>query len=212
MTSKKTAIQRERQLAYWRDYNARHKEERRAYLKQWYQANKEHVKETTRLYRLENAEKVREGAAHRYETNKEFWAQSRKAYYALNKKKIIKKHQARRATLFSENAKEAWLYYAFGGARSRAKNKGLPYDKDLTGLVLPDVCPVLGVLLNYADRRGRALYDSPSLDRIVPERGYVLSNLRVISYRANMLKSNASVDELKSVLAYMEECQKLELT
>lgn len=203
-----SADQRERQLAYWRDYNALHKEARQAYLKQWYQDNKERVKETTRLYRLDNADKVREGAAHRYETNKEFWAQGRKAYYARNKETILKKHKDRRAFLFSENPKEAWLYYVSAGARNRAKNKGLQCDKDLAGLFLPDVCPVLGIVLNYVDRRGCAAYDSPSLDRIVPEHGYVRSNLRVISYRANTLKSNASVDELKSVLAYLEECQK----
>lgn len=211
--SNETASQRERRLAYLKSYNASHKEERRAYLKQWYQDNKEHVKETTRLYRLENAEKVREGAGHRYETNKEHWTQSRKAYYAINKAKILKKHKDRRATKFLENPKEAWLHFAFLGARSRAKKKGLPCAKDLSGLVLPDVCPVFSIPLKYGrrDTAASAAFDSPSLDRIVPKHGYVLRNLRVISYRANALKSDASIDELRRVLAYMEDCQNREV-
>lgn len=46
--------------------------------------------------------------------------------------------------------------------------------------------------------------NSPSLDRIVPERGYVAGNLRVISNRANTLKNNATIDEMRLVLADLE--------
>lgn len=202
----KATTEREQQLAYWRDYNARHKEKRRAYSKQWYQDNKEHVKETTRRYLSKNAEKVRESAANRYRANKEHLSETRKAHYENNKEKTLKRQQDRRAALFLESPKEAWLYYTAQGARHRAKKKGLAYDKDLSGLFLPDVCPVLGIPLKYSDRRGSPSADSPSLDRIVPEYGYVRSNLRVISHRANMLKSNASIDELRHVLADIEAC------
>ena len=42
--------------------------------------------------------------------------------------------------------------------------------------------------------------DSPSLDRIVPELGYVKGNIRVISNRANHLKSDATLEEHRKIL------------
>ena len=41
--------------------------------------------------------------------------------------------------------------------------------------------------------------DSPSLDRIVSSLGYVKGNIRVISYKANRVKSNATLEELRKV-------------
>ena len=72
-------------------------------------------------------------------------------------------------------------------------------------VALPDFCEVLGFPLVYDGRgRKRPHPDSPSLDRLIPSLGYVNSNVRVISHRANLLKSNATPDEMWKVLAYME--------
>jgi hypothetical protein len=38
----------------------------------------------------------------------------------------------------------------------------------------------------------------------VPARGYVAGNLMVISNRANTLKNNAKIEELKMIIEYME--------
>lgn len=43
------------------------------------------------------------------------------------------------------------------------------------------------------------------LDRLVPSKGYVKGNVRWISRRANRIKSDATIDELKKILKYMEE-------
>jgi hypothetical protein len=45
--------------------------------------------------------------------------------------------------------------------------------------------------------RGRRSGSSPSLDRIIPERGYVPGNIRVISDRANRLKGGRNLNELR---------------
>jgi hypothetical protein len=42
------------------------------------------------------------------------------------------------------------------------------------------------------------------LDRIDNSKGYTPSNIQVISWRANRIKADASADELRRVLAYME--------
>lgn len=46
--------------------------------------------------------------------------------------------------------------------------------------------------------------NSPSLDRMIPALGYVASNVRVISYRANAIKRDATLDELRALVAYVE--------
>lgn len=87
-------------------------------------------------------------------------------------------------------------------AKGRARNRGIPFDLDVSDLLpIPEVCPVLGIPLVFqAKRMGR---NSPSLDRLRPELGYVRGNVRVISQRANGLKSDASADELYAVADYV---------
>jgi hypothetical protein len=51
---------------------------------------------------------------------------------------------------------------------------------------------------------GKFSHSSYSLDRIDSDKGYVKGNVQVISYRANMLKSNASIEELEKVLNWMK--------
>jgi hypothetical protein len=75
-------------------------------------------------------------------------------------------------------------------AKSRAKAKGRDFNIEVTDISIPSVCPVLNIPM-----------DSPSLDRIDSSKGYVKGNVRVISVRANMLKNDATIEELEMVLA-----------
>lgn len=68
---------------------------------------------------------------------------------------------------------------------------------------MPDSCPVLGVHLDYLPGKGSFAPRSPSLDRIDPAGGYTRDNVRVISMRANILKRDASIEEMEKVIAYM---------
>jgi hypothetical protein len=89
-------------------------------------------------------------------------------------------------------------------ARKRAKRKNLQFNITLADLgAPPKCCPVLGVRLNYGPGKTRD-HDRASIDRMNNRRGYVPGNVRVISYRANSLKSDATVKELAAVVRYME--------
>jgi hypothetical protein len=55
--------------------------------------------------------------------------------------------------------------------------------------------------LFYVD--GRKTDNSPSLDKIDNEKGYVPGNLAIISSRANAIKSDASLEEIEAIAAYM---------
>ena len=95
-------------------------------------------------------------------------------------------------------------------ARKRAKKRGLAFDLKLRDIPdFPDVCPVLGIPIVVAN--GKALEGSPSLDRIRPKDGYIRGNIRVISWRANLLKSNASLEELKLLVLDAEKTQRKHL-
>jgi hypothetical protein len=92
--------------------------------------------------------------------------------------------------------------------KSRAKISNIPFDISKDDIVIPDICPILKIpLIRYRgiNRASGYFPDSPSLDRIKPELGYVKGNVRVISARANLLKNNASVQELTAVLADMRK-------
>lgn len=91
----------------------------------------------------------------------------------------------------------------------RAKKAGIPFNLEIEDIKVPEQCPVLGIKLQTVAGAGANQISSPSLDRIDPERGYTKGNVRVISQRANLLKSNASVEELTLVL---EDLKCLEFT
>lgn len=81
-------------------------------------------------------------------------------------------------------------------ARKRALERGLPFAIPKHSITIPACCPALGLPIEF---RGRRSACSPSLDRIVPERGYVPGNIRVISDRANRLKGKRTLQELQNL-------------
>jgi len=98
------------------------------------------------------------------------------------------------------------LLYA---ARGRAKKAGLPCTITVDHIVIPEICPVLGIPLFPSVGNGRKhpalIPNSPSVDRLDNDKGYTPDNIRVISMRANDIKSNATLDELEAVVAYVKE-------
>lgn len=89
-------------------------------------------------------------------------------------------------------------YGMFHNAKSRAKKKGLPFTITINDIVIPEVCPLLNIPLVSSSNPSDPA--NPSLDQIVPGKGYTPDNIQVISYRANALKWNASVEELETLV------------
>jgi hypothetical protein len=89
-------------------------------------------------------------------------------------------------------------YMMFRNAIQRSKDKNLPFNLELKDIEIPEVCPLLGIPIikgigNYSD-------NSPTLDKIVPELGYVKGNVWVVSMRANRIKDNATLNELENIV------------
>lgn len=102
-----------------------------------------------------------------------------------------------------------WCYVAFRHARDRAAKKNIPFDlsKDYLRQLALDRCPALGILLDYSLGKGCVKYNSPTVDRIVPELGYVPGNVIVVSSRANSVHSDATADELKRVAEFYAQVE-----
>jgi len=81
-------------------------------------------------------------------------------------------------------------------AQQRARNNNLPFNLEKEDIIIPEKCPVFGVpLVVHSGSPGGKKF-SPSIDRIIPELGYVKGNVRVISHLANQMKSHATQEEL----------------
>lgn len=81
-------------------------------------------------------------------------------------------------------------------AKTRAAKNGYPFDLTPADLDMPTHCPVLGIELKIHKGRPGAFSSSPSLDKIVPELGYVKGNVQVMSQLANQMKGAATPEQL----------------
>jgi hypothetical protein len=89
------------------------------------------------------------------------------------------------------------------GLKNRAKTKGIPFTITPADLMpLPTHCPILGIELEYGGKKARG--NLPSVDRIDNARGYEPGNVWVISNRANTIKGDATLAELRLVTDAVE--------
>jgi hypothetical protein len=128
-----------------------------------------------------------------------FWEYSRDVkddgfYTCIFFDEYTKYHQERIKTIFMKR-------------RIVAKKNNLPFALDYNYLfdIFPKdyLCPILGIKMEWTHIRNAS--ENPSLDRIKPELGYVKGNVIWVSYRGNMLKNNASIEELEMLIDYLKK-------
>lgn len=87
-----------------------------------------------------------------------------------------------------------------------ARKSNLPFDVSVQYLmdITTETCPVLGIKLSWGERKGRPTDNSPSLDKIKPELGYVVGNVVWMSHKANTMKSNASFEQIQALANWMK--------
>ena len=88
--------------------------------------------------------------------------------------------------------------------KSKSKKHNIEFNLDVSDIIVPETCPILGIKL-VTTNQGRGYHtNSPSLDKIDPKLGYTKGNVRVISARANLLKNDATSVEMRLILADLE--------
>lgn len=144
--------------------------------RKWLQANREKARQYTRDWRAKNRERARELSRDR-----------------------------KRATMSTPDGR---VRHLLAQAKRRALQNGLSFTITIADLLpLPTHCPALGLPLNYAGGSGKhgGFHDpSASIDRIDSSRGYEPGNVRIVSWRANRIKADATINELRAIFFFMQ--------
>jgi hypothetical protein len=90
-------------------------------------------------------------------------------------------------------------------AKKRSEKFGLEFNITVDDLPLPTHCPLLSIKINYAARGKGGQDDSPSIDRIDNSLGYIKGNVWIVSWRANRIKSNSSLEEIGLIYTKLKE-------
>jgi t-SNARE complex subunit (syntaxin) len=84
--------------------------------------------------------------------------------------------------------------------KSQCKRIGKEFSIELEDITIPEKCPVFGFDLKREDRQ--TWMCAPSVDRIDNSKGYIKGNVTVVSRRANILKKDATLEELEQLFNY----------
>ena len=85
-------------------------------------------------------------------------------------------------------------------AKARAQKQNVPFEITLKYLqsIAPEKCPVFGHVFLWGSHTGKGpKFNSPSLDKIKPELGYIEGNVQFLSHQANVMKQDASPEQLR---------------
>jgi len=124
----------------------------------------------------------------------EFHKDKRMLYGVGNRCKSCRRNNS--VIQYNNSSIEYRMYYR---AKSRARRKNWDFNIEISDIVIPEICPIL-----------KKPIDVPSIDRIDSSKGYIKGNIQIISTRANMLKNNASINELELILEHLKEACSIE--
>jgi len=124
----------------------------------------------------------------------------------MGRKNLGDSAKTRKSTYYPERQRE-WrkqnrLRNLYTSIKSKCNFYEIAFNLSQEDLIIPEFCPVLGIPVYWSDKRSD---NTPSVDRLIPEKGYVKGNICVISNRANTLKNNASIEEIEKIFQYMKK-------
>jgi hypothetical protein len=125
-----------------------------------------------------------------------------KGDYTKGRRPVCKRCSAnsREAERRNRNWKHKAGLVMLNGSKQRAKRVGMEHTLTLSDISIPDICPVFGTPLV---RESRESWNSaPSIDRIDSTRGYTPDNIIIVSRRANILKKDATIEELEALATF----------
>jgi hypothetical protein len=171
---------RERVRASSRKRYAKNPEPVKKANQKWQEENPTKRRQLEKKYRLRHPGRKAEGSRKWYRKNMSKKKAYTRQYHASNQQKVM------------------WT-----ASRARAKTKKFEFSILQNEIVIPEFCPVLGVPLEKGRKKSGPC--SPTVDRIIPSKGYISGNVWVISHRANTIKSDATPGELRAIATAVEK-------
>lgn len=156
---------------------------RKEYNKKYYQDNKESILIQQKNYRADNKEKVRD-MKRKYRSN----------YFNIMKYTDISM---------------SFLSYKIGKMKASTKDVTLTAE-ELLELIPKDLkCPVFGTKFSFGKGHNwKYKQNSMSVDRIDNNKGYNKDNIVIVSFKANAMKSSATLKELYQVADFYYKLEK----
>jgi hypothetical protein len=177
-----------------------------------YEKNKDKIKEYNKNYRLNHIEENKINK-HNYDIKNKNKHQEYGRLYRQTHKEQIKnkneKYKDRRKEVYKEWFEKNRLNGLLYGIRDRAKNNNILCDSlnDLRNYLQPiyDIgeCQKCHCKLEHGIKKNKN--NSPSIDRIIPEKGYTVGNITVLCACCNRKKQDNNLEDFKNWVKWMEE-------
>jgi hypothetical protein len=134
------------------------------------------------------------------DNNKEHLKEYRKQYYIQNKETILKKAKEKGLTKLAKlnkgiKAEKNFERILFYSSIQHARKLGIEHTITLSDIIIPTHCSYLNIELTKTRNNG-VVWSNASIDRIDSTKGYIPGNIQIISRKANIMKQNATQQEL----------------
>lgn len=98
--------------------------------------------------------------------------------------------------------------YLISSVKRRCQKKGIPFDldlheKELSARISLMRCEITGFPLRA--KHGKQYYNSPSIDRIDPLKGYLYSNVRIVCFAINAAMGQWGLEKLETIIKHWKE-------
>lgn len=90
--------------------------------------------------------------------------------------------------------------YIIRNSKYCAKRRNIEFSIKYTDFELPELCPILGIKLEYGAGHDGNAPQHATLDRIDNTKGYVPGNIMIVSRLANAMKNEASFNQLQTFI------------
>lgn len=133
------------------------------------------------------------------------------------RRKVCKSCHGQMGNKWKRDNRDSWLQYSreykqkfperemLRRTKCRARKLELEFNLDVTDIIIPKFCPILGIEIASGVGSNNKIKDnSPSIDRINNNKGYIKGNIQIISNRANRIKSDSTIEELEQILHYLK--------
>lgn len=173
--------------------------------KEWQKKNLDKCRINNKKWADKNSDLKKEIGRKTWHKNKDKYNSHKKEWYYNNIDKVNDWHEKNH------------LKSLIDGCITRARNSNLPYDskQDLYNYLKPiydlAVCDCCKVVLEYKSNAGNGKkvcggYDNSfSIDRIIPQNGYVIGNIKIICHRCNQIKNIGTPEEHRMVADWQEQ-------